>query len=82
MLINVIFGGLDLFESTDIDDEPIDKQTRILSIAQDIVYGVSNGKKWTPKHIGLTSSLHQLTRSKKLVNLFHSAGHTLSYRDM
>ena len=37
---------------------------------------------WTPKHIGLGSSLHQATRSKKLVQMFHNAGHIISYRDI
>ena len=52
---------------------------KVLSCAQDIVYGVSGGKKWTPKHIGLGSTLHQVTRSKDLVKLFSKTGHILSY---
>ena len=31
----------------------------------------------TPKHIGLGLTLHQATRSEKLVDLFHAAGHTI-----
>ncbi|CAH3174764.1 unnamed protein product [Porites lobata] len=57
-------------------------ETRVLSIAQDLVYSVSGGRMWTPKHIGLGSSLHQATRSKKLVQMFHNAGHIISYRDI
>ena len=52
---------------------------QILSVAQDLVYGVSGGKKWTAKHIGLSYTLHQSTGSKDLVQLFHNAGHCLSY---
>ena len=52
------------------------------SIAQDLVYSVSGGRRWTPKHVGLGSSLHQATRSEDLVEMFHSAGHTISYRDV
>ena len=33
----------------------------------------------TQAHIGLGSTLHQVTRSKDLVKLFHKAGHILSY---
>lgn len=33
----------------------------------------------TPKHIGLSLALHQKTRSRKLINLFNSAGHCLTY---
>lgn len=50
-----------------------------LSIAQDIVYAVSKGKKLTPKHIDLALTVHQATRSKKLINLLHAAGHCMSY---
>ena len=41
--------------------------------------GEQLGRKWTPKHIGLGSTLHQVTTSKDLVKLFHKAGHILSY---
>lgn len=57
-------------------------ETRVLSVAQDLVYTVSGGEKWTPKHIGLGASLHQATRSRKLVELFHNAGHIISYKDI
>jgi hypothetical protein len=67
--LNVLLGGQTLI---DCDSETEDKgsakrQTLILSLAQDIVYAVSEGKKWTPKHIGFTSTLHQLTRSNYFV---------------
>ena len=38
---------------------------RILSVAQYLAYGCSAGKKWTTKHIGLSSTLHQMTRSRQ-----------------
>ena len=56
--------------------------SRVLSIAQDIVYSASGGKSWTPKHVGLASTLHQTTRSKQLVQLFHKAGHIIGYNDV
>ncbi len=43
---------------------------------------MSEGKKWTPKHIGLASTLHLLTRSKHLVELFNPTGHILSYKQV
>ena len=58
------------------------QETRVLSIAQDLVYSVSGDRRWTPKHVGLGSSLHQATRSKKLVEMFPNAGHTISYLDV
>ena len=57
-------------------------RSRVLSIAQDLVYCISGGKKWTPKHIGLANTLHQATRSKDLVELFSKAGHCLSYEQV
>ena len=83
MFLNVLYGGQEVFDH-DLNDEYLgpSRQKKVLSVAQDIVYGVSDGKKWTPKHIGLACTLHQMTRSKQLLQLFSSAGHTLSYRDV
>ena len=54
-------------------------KTRFLSIAQDIVFLASNGRKKIPKHIVLGVTVHQAARSKKLVQLLHAAGHCISY---
>ena len=53
-----------------------------MSLSQDLVYNVTGGKHWTPKHVGLGCTLHQATRSKQLVHLFHTAGHTISYENV
>ena len=101
MFLNLLLGGQDLLDKSDLDDdiEETDhasksdhapnsnkqeqhKHMRVLSIGQDIVYSVNGGKVWTPKHVGLGSSLHQATRSRQLIELFHEAGHTVSYRDV
>ena len=62
-------------------DEGIEKDCKIdqtvCSIAQDIVYRVSNRRKLAPKHVGLGLALHQATRSEALVELFHVANHTI-----
>eukprot|EP00112_Aurelia_sp_Birch-Aquarium-sp1_P026470 Seg940.1 transcript_id=Seg940.1/GoldUCD/mRNA.D3Y31 product="hypothetical protein" protein_id=Seg940.1/GoldUCD/D3Y31 len=82
MFLRLLYGGQ---EAINGDEETHDEnRTRRLvsSTAHDLIYGVSNGKKWTPKHIGLTSTLHQATRSKDLVNIFHRAGHCLSYKQL
>ena len=52
---------------------------RVLSISQDIIFAVTNGRKLTPKHVGLGLTVHQATRSKSLVDLLYSAGHSISY---
>ena len=44
---------------------------------------IASGDKFlTPKHIGKANTLHQATRSKELVNMFHHAGHVMSYREV
>jgi len=80
LFLCLLFGGQDLLEG-EYEHFESGKWTQnvIMSIAQDIIFGLSKGRKWTPKHIGLTSTLHQKTRSKELVNLFYHAGHCLSY---
>ena len=80
MFLSMMYGGLDILNKESNYENP--RQSQILSVAQDIVYGVSEGKKWTPKHVGLGSTLHQSTRLKKLVNLFYRAGHCLPYTDL
>ena len=89
MFIQLVLGGQSLFDfDTDLDDsvEQCNKakvQNITFSLAQDLVYNATGGKNWiTPKHIGLVSTLHQTTRSKELVQLFHNAGHTISYENV
>ena len=82
MFLNVLLGRQTLI---DCDSETkvkgsATRKTLILSLAK--IYAVSEGKKWTPKHIGLASTLHQLTRSKHLVELLHRAGDILSYKQV
>ena len=85
MFLNLLLGGQQLLDDEVIcDDDKHDssRQTRILSIAQDLVYTASGDKLHTPKHVGMGSTLHQATRSKELVDMFHQAGHVMSYRDI
>ena len=88
MFMKVLYGGQEAFDEDIEEDEEentcINNNAhfcdRALSVAQDIVFGVSGGKQLTPKHIGLGSTLHQATRSKHLVQMFHKAGHIISYK--
>jgi len=83
MLLRLIFGGQKVLEDDDSAEEDEERVRRkVLSVAQDIVYCTSGGKKWTPKHVRLGTTLHQATRSKDLVRLFHKAGHCLSYEQV
>ena len=85
MFLRLLFGGQTLLHDEPVTDEDnipskneCQQQNIILSIGQDLVYNVSGGKKkWTPKHLGFVCTLHQATRSKRLVQLFHNAGHII-----
>ena len=79
LFLHLFFGGERLLDEETVEEKENKVRSKALAVAEDIVYGVSNGKKWTPKHIGLGSTLHHVTRSKDLVKLFHKAGHILSY---
>ena len=72
MFLCLLLGGQEVLEDDEQKDETF-LQSRVLSIVQDIVYSVSGGQKWTPKHVGLGSTLHQATRSKRLLELFQRA---------
>ena len=88
MFIQLVLGGQSLFDfDSDLDDSveqgsKAKVQSITFSLAQDLVYNATGGKNWTPKHIGLASTLHQTARSKELVKLFHNAGHTISYENV
>ena len=50
-------------------------------MAQDLTYAVSNGKVIPPKQYSLGLAVHQISgRNKRLVNLLHNAGQTISYK--
>ena len=87
MFLKVLFGGENIFSTNEDggsyeDDETDIYEHRILSVGQDLVYIASRGKMWTPKHVGLASTLYQATRSKILIEMFRKAGHTVSYKNV
>ena len=85
MFLQILYGGDSCFDDHDEEDDTTsagDNSELVSSVAQDLVFGVSGGRKWTPKHVGLGCSLHQATRSKQLVELFHKAGHCISYKSV
>ena len=82
MFLNLLLGDqshcdeCDEFDANELDGI---RKERVLSIGQNIVYGVCGNKNIPPKHVGLGLTLHNATRSRKLVNLFYKAGHIASY---
>ena len=75
-----------LLVSTNVAHEGIEKDCKIgqtvCSIAQDIVYGVSNRRKLAPKHVWLGIALHQATRPEAFVELFNAANYTIDIDTM
>ena len=50
----------------------------VLSVGQDMVY-ITEGKKCTPKHVGLSMSLLHLIRSNTILTMLNRQGHCVSY---
>ncbi|XP_068200369.1 uncharacterized protein [Palaemon carinicauda] len=84
----IMYGGSEILDVDDGDDtreveqKNADKLRKgILDICQDLTYGVSNGKIIPPKQYSLGLAAHQISgRNKRLVNLLHNAGQTISYK--
>ena len=55
----------------------LEKQKKVLSIAQDIVTLQSNGLKKMPKHVGLAISLKSSLRSKEFIRYLNNLGHCI-----
>ena len=75
LFLCLLFGSINVAHEGIEEDCKIDQT--VCSIAQDIVYGISNRRKLTPKHVGLGLALHQANRSEALDELFHAANHTI-----
>ena len=52
---------------------------RILSVAQDLLFVASNGRKKTPKHVSLPMTIKSFTGSAKLTTILNRLGHGISY---
>ena len=76
MFLRLLCTGKDQAE---YEDDNLYVHRCVLSIVQDMMFVVSEGKILTPKHMRLGLSVHQATRSKELVNLLNAAGHFVSY---
>ena len=81
--MNLLLGGQRLLEyELDDDKNEARRRIRIVSIAQDLMYTANGDEFLTPKHIEMAGTLRQATRSKEQVNMFHKAGHVMSYREV
>ncbi len=59
-----------------------EEERKVLSLGQDLVYAVSNGRVITPKHIGVGMTVKHKTNSKYMLNLLNHAGHSVSYSEV
>ena len=54
------------------------EKTKVVSIAQDLIYAESSGKKQTHKSLALGMTVRQMTGSIRLLRILHGLGHTAS----
>jgi hypothetical protein len=54
------------------------EKTKVVSIAQDMIYAESSGKKQTHKSLALGMTVRQMTGSIRLLRILHGLGHTAS----
>ena len=54
------------------------EDARVVSIAQDLIYAESKGKKQTHKSLALGMAVRQMTGSVRLLKILHGLGHTAS----
>jgi hypothetical protein len=54
------------------------ERTKVVSIAQDLIYAESSGKKQTHKSLALGMTVRQMTGSVRLLRILHGLGHTAS----
>ena len=54
------------------------EDAKVVSIAQDLIYGESKGKKQTHKSLALGMAVRQMTGSVRLLKVLHGLGHTAS----
>ena len=59
-----------------------EEHRRVLAVAQDIIYAATKSRCKTPKHVGIAMAVHHLTKSRQLLDMLHSQGHSLSYDDV
>ena len=55
------------------------KQRRIKSIGEDIIYAVSSGAKIPAKHLQVGLAMKSLTGSRKVIEVLNRLGHSISY---
>lgn len=56
-----------------------DHDRKVLSIAQDLIFLASRGKKQTPKHWALGMTIRHLTNSSQLIGILNGLGHCVSH---
>ena len=69
-----------LISGPDPQKQPFsNKQRRIKSIGEDIIYAVSSGAKIPAKHLQVGLAMKSLTGSRKVIEVLNRLGHSISY---
>lgn len=82
LFLSILLGNESMSSgNVDHDEDPEEspRDTEIFSVAQDLFYLASNRRKLPPKHVGLGVALYKKTRSRKMIDMFHKAGHVPGY---
>ena len=70
------------FSSDPVNNQMVDisssESAKVVSIAQDLIYAESKGKKQTHKSLALGMAVRQMTGSHRLLRILHGLGHTAS----
>ena len=56
-----------------------DVRRKLLSVAQDIVYMFTKGRKTIPKHVALSLTMRHMTGSSSLFGIVNGFGHLVSH---
>ena len=74
-----ITGVSDAIEFDNFLETDDDTERKLLSIAQDIVYLSSKGRKTMPKHVALGMTLRHMTGSSSIIGILNGLGHSASH---
>ena len=74
-----ITGSADVVEFENFVETGDDVRRKLLSVAQDIVYISTKGRKTMPKHVALGLTMRHMTGSSSIIGILNGLGHSVSH---
>ena len=74
-----ITGSADVVEFDNFVETGDDVRRKLLSVAQDIVYISTKGRKTMPKHVALGLTMRHMTGSSSIIGILNGLGHSVSH---